>query len=145
MSETPEPQGSFDELFGATPQTSMSVLSHDFLASPHPFCSSSQPAPLFPPNAPTINTLGTIEGTNNLGMLVFRCSMPSCIDETFNRWQDFTRHYNGAHVAEDAGDRFWCQVPDCERAVRPFPRKDKLNDHVRKMHMSVIESGSSEI
>jgi hypothetical protein len=52
-----------------------------------------------PPNAP-IN-IGTIDGTSNLETIVFKCSAQSCKDLKFSRWQEFRRHYNGAHMEGD--------------------------------------------
>ncbi|KAH6875725.1 hypothetical protein BKA58DRAFT_127112 [Alternaria rosae] len=131
----------------SNPATLMSDqdTSNNAFISPQSFHSDDQVGQTFQANVPTINTLGTIEGTDSLGMLVFRCSAPSCIGKTFNRWQDFTRHYNGAHAPPDAGNMFWCTVPGCDRGVRSFPRKDKLDDHVRKVHMLVVESASSDM
>jgi len=77
------------------------------------------------------------------GRLMFVCSEPQCYGRTFGRRQELVRHYNGAHAPPDAGNMFWCAVPGCDRGVRPFPRKDKLNDHVRKVHMSMVEAASS--
>lgn len=56
--------------------------------------------------------------------------------QTFGRWADLKRHHNGAHAA--APTIFWCEYEGCPRSRKvgnsPFPRKDKLGDHVRVMH-----------
>ncbi|KAH7070566.1 hypothetical protein BKA63DRAFT_555667 [Paraphoma chrysanthemicola] len=78
----------------------------------------------------------TVRATNNPRVFVFRCSLPRCRRRTFGRWCDFDRHYNGAHAAVKTV--FWCPVADCPRnedeGTRPFPRKDKMMDHARKVH-----------
>jgi hypothetical protein len=82
--------------------------------------------------------IGTIASTSNLDTVVFKCSAPACDGRTFNRWHELKRHYNGAHMAEGVGKTFWFSVVSCERGVaggRPFPRKDKGDDHVRSVHM----------
>ncbi|KAJ8105499.1 hypothetical protein OPT61_g10138 [Boeremia exigua] len=54
----------------------------------------------------------------------------------YNRWPDFLRHYNGAHAVERKV--FWCPKDGCARSKangnNPFPRKDKMNDHLRQAH-----------
>ncbi|CAO2653195.1 Nn.00g026060.m01.CDS01 [Neocucurbitaria sp. VM-36] len=82
--------------------------------------------------------IGTMYGTASLDAFVFKCSIPECADKTFRRWYELKRHYNGAHTAEGEGEAFWCEVVGCVRSAlacgRPFPRKDKLHDHMRKIH-----------
>jgi hypothetical protein len=85
-------------------------------------------------DVPTVH-IGYMWTTTNLSKVVFRCSMLGCTAPPFKRWYDLRRHYNGTHTAE--GDAFWCEYPECERGVaggQPFPRKDKLNDHLRQAH-----------
>ncbi|KAH7082263.1 hypothetical protein FB567DRAFT_102980 [Paraphoma chrysanthemicola] len=78
----------------------------------------------------------TVRATNNPRVFVFRCILPRCRRRTFGRWCDFDRHYNGAHAAIKTV--FWCPAVDCPRnedeGTRPFPRKDKMMDHARKVH-----------
>lgn len=79
--------------------------------------------------------IGYMYGTADLETLVFKCSMPECDGTTFKRWFELKRHYNGAHAEE--GEVHWCGVVGCQRNEadgRPFPRKDKLKDHLRKVH-----------
>lgn len=95
--------------------------------------------------APTVH-IGTIEGTPDLKSIAFRCSAPGCNSGTFSRWHELKRHFNGSHTAQGVGDEFWCEVLWCERSRGggyPFPRKDKLEDHVRKVHTSVVGTASS--
>lgn len=80
----------------------------------------------------------TVEHTHvRPNTFVFHCIHPGCRPRrTFSRWFDFHRHYNGAHAIEKTV--FWCPVPSCARseseAHRAFPRKDKMKDHLLKIH-----------
>ena len=46
-------------------------------------------------------------------------------------------------------EQFWCPIPECKRSEsyggekRPFPRSDKRNEHVRKIHQAVTVPYSS--
>ena len=94
--------------------------------------------------APTVH-IGTIEGTADLKTIAFRCSAPACNGGTFSRWHELKRHFNGSHTIQGVGEEFWREIPQCERnkcGGRPFPRKDKLIDHVRKVHV-FLEGGVS--
>lgn len=81
--------------------------------------------------------IGTIYSTSDADTFVFKCFHEACHPKSFGRWYDFKRHYNGAHAVEVP--QFWCAVDGCERSDRPggrsFPRKDKLREHVRKVHV----------
>lgn len=80
--------------------------------------------------------IGTVYSTSDQDTFVFKCFHESCRHKSFGRWYDFKRHYNGAHAVELP--QFWCTVEGCERSEmlgrRSFRRKDKLGDHVRKVH-----------
>ncbi|KAF2250203.1 hypothetical protein BU26DRAFT_297146 [Trematosphaeria pertusa] len=60
----------------------------------------------------------------------YRCTYGNC-NKLFSRIPDLDRHHRGSH--EGMRD-FTCRVAGCQRAVRGFSRKDKRNDHERKMH-----------
>jgi hypothetical protein len=96
----------------------------------HP--SSAVPTPYTPPN----RVIGTISHRIEPDDYIFSCISPICKQKTFARWYDLRRHYYGTHC--DDGSIFWCQVQGCDRSNveggRSFPRKDKLSDHVRKVH-----------
>lgn len=81
-------------------------------------------------------TIGSMHTTTDLASVFFKCSMPGCEDKTFGRWYDLRRHYRSVHETRE--EVFWCKTPGCERSEtvgdRPFPRKDKLANHVQKMH-----------
>lgn len=70
--------------------------------------------------------------------MLLKCHFPGCEEQSFGRWAEFTRHYNGAHAVKLT--KYWCPQAGCTRSEaggnRPFPRKDKRDEHVRKMHPS---------
>jgi hypothetical protein len=72
------------------------------------------------------------------------CDWPEC-KETFTRAADLDRHRNSVHQPEK---QFWCTVLGCDRSQsfsglhRPFPRKDKRDSHVRKVHGAVVSSST---
>jgi hypothetical protein len=55
---------------------------------------------------------------------------------------DLDRHRNSVQLKT----QFWCTVAGCSRSEtflghkRPFPRKDKLNSHVKTVHKAAIVS-----
>jgi len=64
------------------------------------------------------------------------CDWPECT-RSFRRQSDLVRHRDTIHQKKK---KFWCTAPGCNRSEsygglkRPFPRKDKLNEHVRNIH-----------
>jgi hypothetical protein len=74
---------------------------------------------------------------HNSSGYVFQCKDAGCRNITFNRWYDFERHDNAFHNGTSV---LWCPEPGCNRSKaagnKPFPmaRKDKLKEHVRKLH-----------
>ncbi|KAH7082244.1 hypothetical protein FB567DRAFT_530873 [Paraphoma chrysanthemicola] len=68
---------------------------------------------------------------------IFRCSFVGCRNTTFRRWHDFERHDNTFHNGTSV---LWCPAYGCSRSKghmnKSFPkaRKDKLREHVRKVH-----------
>jgi hypothetical protein len=93
-----------------------------------------------PTTAPLIagrrTMIGTMYSEGELEEFVFECGAPGCAGKTFGRWYDFKRHFNGAHATVRAV--YWCPAHGCARGEavgeRPFPRKNKVNDHVEAMH-----------
>ncbi|KAJ8105872.1 hypothetical protein OPT61_g9918 [Boeremia exigua] len=65
----------------------------------------------------------------------FHCLASGC-HGSYGRWADFTRHYKGTHAVNK--NAFWCPENECRRnkanGSHPFPRKDKLEDHLRQAH-----------
>jgi hypothetical protein len=78
----------------------------------------------------------TVNAADDSRAFVFRCMVPRCRRRNFGRWNDFNRHYNGAHAVQKTV--FWCPVDGCDRSEnggdRPFPRKDKMMTHALKRH-----------
>ncbi|OCK94382.1 uncharacterized protein K441DRAFT_561610 [Cenococcum geophilum 1.58] len=62
------------------------------------------------------------------------CHSSICYGLTFNRLADLKRHHNSLHSSN--GVVFWCSANGCRRSLggKPFPRKDKRDEHVRNMH-----------
>ncbi|KAH9212676.1 hypothetical protein DL95DRAFT_391180 [Leptodontidium sp. 2 PMI_412] len=57
-----------------------------------------------------------------------RCSYPGC-KLTFPRNYELQRHRDGVHNSKVA---VFCPFYECDRAVKPYPRKDKAWEHMRK-------------
>ncbi|KAF2096266.1 hypothetical protein NA57DRAFT_59323 [Rhizodiscina lignyota] len=77
----------------------------------------------------------------------FVCTWSRDCNKTFTRRSDLHRHCNALHRRLE---EYWCPVKGCERSQyycgdgsliglqsRPFPRKDKRDDHVRKAHNTI--------
>jgi hypothetical protein len=81
--------------------------------------------------------IASVYSTNDPDNHILRCENPACRNKTYARWPDFKRHYIGAHTTH--APEFWCTVPGCDRGIggRPFPRRDKLKDHVGAVHRGV--------
>ena len=66
----------------------------------------------------------------------FKCIEPRCARKTFNRQAELRRHYDTIHAPRKP--EYWCRVATCPRSRAnggyPFPRRDKLRDHMRKVH-----------
>lgn len=79
-------------------------------------------------------TIRSIEHRIGSDQMQYRCRFAGC-EGTFGRLPDFTRHYDGRHAYK--GPKFWCPVLDYPRSEenggKPFPRKDKMMEHVQKM------------
>jgi hypothetical protein len=61
---------------------------------------------------------------------IYVCTYKKC-NKRFNRIHELHRHHRGTH---EKILPFPCRTDGCARAKRGFPRKDKRNDHERKMH-----------
>ncbi|KAF2824778.1 hypothetical protein CC86DRAFT_266303, partial [Ophiobolus disseminans] len=66
----------------------------------------------------------------------FKCLEQRCSRKTFNRQAELRRHYDTTHAPRKP--EYWCRVASCQRSHAnggyPFPRRDKLRDHMRKVH-----------
>jgi hypothetical protein len=61
----------------------------------------------------------------------FTCVLDNC-HKRISRLSDLPRHYESRHVRSN---QYTCRAsPLCPRALRGFPRKDKRDDHERKVH-----------
>lgn len=65
----------------------------------------------------------------------YSCHSNICAGLTFSRIADLKRHHNTVHSTSPT--RFWCAWKGCSRSDggKPFPRKDKRDEHVRKKHL----------
>lgn len=94
------------------------------------------PTHRFAPIRPQPIAIGIVYSTSDADAFIFKCFHEACRPKSFGRWYDLRRHYEGKHAAETP--QFWCTVKGCERSDGPggrsFPRKDKLGEHVRKVH-----------
>ena len=52
--------------------------------------------------------------------------------KTFNRLADLRRHTAALHDPDSP--QYACAIPGCERASKPFSRKDKYMDHMKTVH-----------
>ncbi|KAF2029278.1 hypothetical protein EK21DRAFT_113013 [Setomelanomma holmii] len=86
---------------------------------------------------PSSSFIVSAHRSSNSSGYVFHCNNSRCRGATFNRWYDFERHNDAYHKGTSA---LWCPEFGCERSKgfeeKPFPksRKDKLMEHVRKIH-----------
>ena len=64
---------------------------------------------------------------------VYVCKHDNC-NKKYSRMPDLRRHYRGSHL-EDR--RFRCGALGCKRAIHGFSRRDKRNEHERKMHIDI--------
>jgi hypothetical protein len=80
--------------------------------------------------------IGNVYRANATGTYLFQCCHRACSHTSFRRVYDVSRRHDSKHAT--ARPQFWCTVGGCDRSAvvgdRPFPRKDKLKDHVRKVH-----------
>jgi hypothetical protein len=61
---------------------------------------------------------------------VYICIFQNC-NKRYGRLPELRRHQRGAHL----DDRRWkCRITGCDRTTRGFPRRDKRDDHERKVH-----------
>ena len=97
-----------------------------------------------------ITTVGTVIRPDNtyrasrtpatpIGLILsddrYSCHSNICAGLTFSRIADLKRHHNTVHSTSPT--RFWCAWKGCSRSDggKPFPRKDKRDEHVRKKHL----------
>ncbi|KAJ4361912.1 hypothetical protein N0V83_010853 [Neocucurbitaria cava] len=134
---------------GVYPPTEMqgySILDQPSAPKPQmPYVPYSSPQQSEPksviPNTSSDELLAPENDTDILIGSVFRdgklkCCFPDCFDKSFGRQAELRRHYDTSHAVYKP--EFWCPVTTCGRSAlfgrKPFPRKDKLMDHVESMH-----------
>lgn len=117
--------------------------SHTASVVPHPdeqVANLPKPIDITEYNGGFLDVVGTVHVPGPSNDMEFRCLHPNCGDTTFGRWQEFARHYNGAHAARPTV--YWCHVVGCSRSNagnnKSFPRKDKRDEHVSKRHPSPV-------
>lgn len=64
------------------------------------------------------------------------CTINSC-GSRFGKYQELARHQNSLHFQRR---RYPCRIPGCLRSRRGFPRKDKRDDHEKKVHGTQVVS-----
>jgi hypothetical protein len=66
----------------------------------------------------------------------YKCVNALCSRRSFKRPAELKRHYHTTHAVEKP--EFWCEVMFCSRSAaagnKPFHRKYRLQDHIRKIH-----------
>lgn len=67
---------------------------------------------------------------SNDGVRKLQCPSPSCAS-SFRRTSDLRRHIRTIHHVSTI---YYCDVPSCSRNSRGFARKDKLTEHLRRVH-----------
>lgn len=89
-------------------------------------CPTPNPPTQTPPS-PSPSIAYRIETTR---VQKFICTHHSC-DKKFSRLPELRRHHRGAHEGHRP---YICRTTGCRRAVVGFPRRDKRDDHERKIH-----------
>ncbi|CBY00700.1 hypothetical protein IAQ61_011606 [Plenodomus lingam] len=89
--------------------------------------------------------IAAIYSTPTPSKYLIKCSAARCC-KTYNRPYDFYRHHNGAHAEECMKTMHWCPVKGCPRSQahgnHPFPRRDKVKDHLRQGHGIFLDVAS---
>lgn len=57
----------------------------------------------------------------------------SLCNTVFARKSDLQRHIQTKH---SEGHSHFCPFEDCDRSIEGYPRKDKLDEHIKKMHLT---------
>ncbi|KAI9656050.1 MAG: hypothetical protein M1821_005111 [Bathelium mastoideum] len=103
--------------------------------------SCPQPTGWTLPNAPQSFGVPEIGASSGLETMIqqpkddrFRCGWLGC-NVMFGRSYDRDRHFQSKHVSQT---QIWCSVSGCKRSAasggKPFTRRDKLYEHIRRMH-----------
>ncbi|KAH3927021.1 hypothetical protein HBI04_057460 [Parastagonospora nodorum] len=88
-------------------------------------------------------TIGVVLDTDQPGQNQYKCNAPTCFNKTFGRLAELKRHHKCKHAVAGRRPQFWCPVEGCVRSKTgqggAFPRKDKMVDHLSKVHASVVQ------
>ena len=89
--------------------------------------------------------IGFIFGNGEASEDQYKCRAPACSRLTFGRLAELKRHNACRHGGHDGKlPQFWCPVEKCERSKTgqggAFPRKDKMFDHLSRMHANIVGS-----
>ncbi|OAK97843.1 hypothetical protein IQ06DRAFT_205185, partial [Phaeosphaeriaceae sp. SRC1lsM3a] len=86
--------------------------------------------------------IGVVLSNGRKGQDRYKCHAPGCFDKTFGRITELKRHHACKHAAAGRKPQFWCPVEGCGRSKagmgQAFPRKDKMVDHLSRVHASVV-------
>ena len=99
---------------------------------------------------PAMHDLDVLRNPTVIGLILshgiprhdkYKCHIPNCTGvKTFSRLVDLKRHNAFKHNRQ--GARFWCPVDGCDRSLksegRAFPRKDKMYDHLERVHADKV-------
>jgi hypothetical protein len=73
----------------------------------------------------------------------YKCNAAACADKIYGRPAELRRHYDTIHAIQKP--EFWCEVMFCTRKEaagnKPFSRKYRLEDHMRKVHNNEANVG----
>ncbi|KAH8728449.1 hypothetical protein GQ44DRAFT_47519 [Phaeosphaeriaceae sp. PMI808] len=91
---------------------------------------------------PRYIAIGMILINGETGQDRYKCNAPTCCTKTFGRIAELKRHHACTHGMAGKKPQFWCPIADCERsrggAGEAFPRKDKMVDHLSRVHADVV-------
>ncbi|OAL54048.1 hypothetical protein IQ07DRAFT_641055 [Pyrenochaeta sp. DS3sAY3a] len=102
---------------------------------------SASTAPSPPPESSNEDfvVIGIILSNGSIRTDRYKCHELDCAASSFGRLADLKRHNASKHHRNSANRQsFWCPVEGCKRSRNgggePFPRKDKMKDHLRCVH-----------
>jgi hypothetical protein len=86
--------------------------------------------------------LSDVDGGNER----YQCPFPTCTEVTFGRPAELKRHHASCHKGFGTKKpQYWCPVSGCRRSRagngNSFPRKDKMMDHLERMHKEEMGGG----
>lgn len=88
--------------------------------------------------------IGTILSNGEVSQEQYKCYAFTCLNKTFGRLAELRRHHACEHGVDGKMPQFWCPIEGCERSRtrsgKAFPRKDKMFDHLSKVHANIVGS-----